>query len=105
MIAAISIVSEHLDTVRQLCQKYHVARLELFGSAANGHFDELHSDLDFLVEFETLPPSARADAYFGILADLQDLFQRDIDLVEAAAVTNPYFKRTLDADRTVLYAA
>ena len=105
MISAPNIVSERLDAVRLLCQKHHVARLELFGSAANGQFDELHSDLDFLIEFEVLTPSARADAYFGILADLQDLFQRDIDLVEAAAVTNPYFKRTLDADRTVLYAA
>ncbi len=105
MIATPNFVSERLDAVRQLCQKYHVARLELFGSAASGQFDESRSDLDFLIDFEPLSPSAHADAYFGILAALQDLFQREIDLVEAAAVTNPYFKQTLDADRTVLYAA
>jgi predicted nucleotidyltransferase len=104
MITTPNIVNEHLDAVRDLCRKHHVARLELFGSAANGQFDELHSDLDFLIEFEALSPAARAEAYFGILAELQDLFRRDIDLVEAAAVTNPYFKRTLDAGRTVLYA-
>ena len=92
MIIASNIVNERIDAIQELCRKHHVARLELFGSAANGQFDELHSDLDFLIEFETLPPSARAEAYFGILADLQDLFRREIDLVEAAAVTNPYFK-------------
>ena len=105
MIAAPIIVNEQLGAVRQLCRKYHVARLELFGSAAKGKFDEAHSDLDFLIDFEPLKPSARADAYFGMLASLQDLFQCDIDLVESAAVTNPYFKQALDADRTVLYAA
>jgi predicted nucleotidyltransferase len=105
MISAPTIVNERLETVHQLCRKYHVARLELFGSAANGEFDEAQSDLDFLIEFKPLTPSARADAYFGILAEFQDLFARDIDLVELAAVTNPYFKRTLDAARTVIYAA
>ena len=81
------------------------ARLELFGSAATERFDVAHSDVDFLVEFSPLRPADRANAYFGLLADLQDLFQRDIDLVESEAVTNPYFKRFVDAQRTVVYAA
>jgi predicted nucleotidyltransferase len=79
--------------------------LELFGSAANGQFDESHSDLDFLVEFLPMAPASRADAYFGMLAAFQDFFQRDIDLVESAAVTNPYFQQAVEAERTVLYAA
>jgi predicted nucleotidyltransferase len=105
MIASAHLVAERIDDIHDLCRRYHVARLELFGSAASGQFNETTSDLDFLIEFETLSPSAHADAYFGMLADLQDLFCRDIDLVEVAAVTNPYFKQTLDVDRTVLYAA
>lgn len=105
MMSAPPIVKDRLDAVQQLCRTHQVVRLELFGSAANGRFEETRSDLDFLVEFKPLSPSARADAYFGLLAALQDLFRRDIDLVEPAAVTNPYFKQSLDADRTVLYAA
>jgi len=99
------IVSEQLDAVRRLCREHRVARLELFGSAAKGGFDFEHSDLDFLIEFIPLSPAERAEAYFGMLAALQDLFQREIDLVESAAVTNPYFKQTVDAVRTVVYAA
>lgn len=105
MSVASIITDEQLDAVRQLCRKYHVARLELFGSAATGQFDFAHSDIDFLIELKPLSPAERADAYFGMLAALQDLFQRDVDLVETAAVTNPYFKQTIDVDRTVLYAA
>lgn len=105
MSVASTILDEDLNEVQQLCRTYRVARLELFGSAAKGQFDSSRSDLDFLVEFQPLSPSERADAYFGLLAALQDLFQRDIDLVEAAAVTNPYFKQAVDANRTVVYAA
>jgi predicted nucleotidyltransferase len=79
--------------------------LELFGSAARGEFEIGRSDLDFLIHFKPVPPAARANAYFGMLAALQDLFQCEIDLVEADAVTNPYLKRTINADRMVLYAA
>lgn len=105
MSTAPTIVNDQLDAVRQLCRQHHVARLELFGSAANGRFDLAHSDLDFLVDFQPLSPADRADAYFELLASLQDLFQRDIDLVEVEAIDNPYFQRTVEAGRTVLYAA
>jgi len=100
-----TIVSDQLDAVRQLCAQYHVRRLELFGSATNGGFDESASDLDFLVEFQPLAPADRADAYFGLLAAMQDLFRREVDLVETEAINNPYFMKTVDQQRTVLYAA
>jgi hypothetical protein len=99
------VIDQQLEAVQQLCRGHYVARLELFGSAANGNFDSTESDLDFLVEFEPLSPSDRADAYFGLLATLLDLFGREIDLVEVEAVTNPYFLQSLAATRKVLYAA
>ena len=105
-MSATSILTDtQLDAVRRLCRKFHVVRVELFGSAAKGRFDVTHSDFDCLIEFQPLSPAERADAYFGMLAALQDLFQRDVDLVETEAVTNPYFKQSIDGDRTVLYAA
>jgi predicted nucleotidyltransferase len=82
-----------------------VRRLELFGSGVAGPFDESCSDLDFLVEFDVLTPVERADAYFQLLASLQDLFHRDVDLVEAEAVQNPYFAQAVNSGRMVLYAA
>jgi uncharacterized protein len=103
--AAPPLIGNQLDAIRELCRRYHVTRLELFGSATRDDFDPNRSDLDFLVEFAPLSPSDRADAYFGLLEALQDLFRREIDLVESPAITNPYFKQAVDAERTVLYAA
>jgi predicted nucleotidyltransferase len=79
--------------------------LELFGSAASGGFDPAHSDLDFLVEFQDLTPTEYARSYFGLLHDLEDLFERPIDLVTVRSLTNPYLLRAIERDRTVLYAA
>jgi predicted nucleotidyltransferase len=101
-----SIITEtQLHEIRRLCESHYVARLELFGSAARGEFKKEGSDLDFLIRFKPVSPAERANAYFGMLAALQDLFHREIDLVEAEAVTNPFLMRTINADRTVLYAA
>jgi hypothetical protein len=80
-----------------------VRRLELFGSAATEC--EAIGDLDFLVEFEKLNPSAYADAYFGLLEDLERLFGRPVDLVMTSAVTNPYFLADIARNRTVVYGS
>jgi predicted nucleotidyltransferase len=89
----------------RLCERYGVAKLEVFGSAVTGAFDEATSDLDFLVEYLPLPPGKHADAYFGLLESLQALLQRPVDLVMVKAVRNPYFLQAIADSREVLYAA
>ena len=98
-------IEAHREELTQLCNRFHVSRLELFGSAATGRFEEGASDLDFLVDFAPMPPPEHAEAYFGLLEALQDLFQRPIDLVETGAIRNPYFKASVDETRVLLYAA
>jgi predicted nucleotidyltransferase len=93
------------DAIADLCRRHHVRTLELFGSAARGRFDSETSDLDFLVEFDAIPPGEHAHCYFGLLFALTDLFGRDVDLVELGAIRNPYFLRAIAMDRVVLYAA
>jgi uncharacterized protein len=89
----------------QLCTQYYVRRLELFGSATGERFDPDTSDLDFLVEFQTLSPREHADAFFGLMEALQKMFGRPVDLVELRAIRNPYFLQAVEQTRTLLYAA
>jgi uncharacterized protein len=91
--------------VEALCRRYHVRRLELFGSAASGQDRPGESDLDFLVEFDPLPPGAYADAYFGLLEGLHSLFGRPVDLIVASAIKNPYFRQSVEQTKTLLYAS
>lgn len=101
----ISLIEESRELIRNLCLRHRVARLEVVGSAASGGFDEATSDLDFLVEFLPLQPGEYADAYFGLLAGLEDLFGRRIDLVVRRAIENPYFLESICRNRQLLYAA
>lgn len=89
----------------RLCERHRVARLELFGSAARNEFVAGQSDLDFLVRFEPCTPEEHAERYFDLLAGLQDLFGCEIDLVEIGALRNPYFIESIEASRTLVYAA
>ncbi|BAU49177.1 DNA polymerase III subunit beta [Sulfurifustis variabilis] len=99
------LIAEQHSALEDLCRRHQVRRLALFGSAATGKFEPGRSDLDFLVEFHPLSPAERADAYFGLLLALQDLFHRPIDLVEEGASDNPYFLRSVERSKALLYAA
>lgn len=98
-------IAEHRPEIAELCRRYHVRQLELFGSAVGTTFDPQRSDADFLVEFEPLVEGEHADAYFGLREALESLFARPIDLVMTRAICNPYFLQAIEPTRTLLYAA
>jgi predicted nucleotidyltransferase len=98
-------LARHQVELELLCRRYHVQRLDLFGSAAAGTYRPGESDLDFLVEFEPLSPGTYADNYFGLLEDLERLFGQPVDLVVASAIRNPYFRQSVERTRAPLYAS
>ena len=98
-------ISSRKAEIEALCRRYRVRRLELFGSAAGGAFDPARSDLDFLVEFESVPEAYSLAAYFGLKAGLEALLGRPVDLVEASAVRNPYLRASIDRTREPVFAA
>jgi predicted nucleotidyltransferase len=98
-------IARYRTEIEELCRRYHVRKLELFGSAASGEFKTDSSDIDFLVVFEELEPGAYADAYLGFYESLTALFDRPIELVSATAITNPYFLESIQRNRETLYAA
>jgi len=102
----IALVRDRQAELRMLCTQYDVRRLALFGSAARGDdFLPESSDLDFLVEFAPLLSGQHADHFFGLLADLERLFQRSVDLLEVAAIRNPFLEQAVTASQVLLYAA
>lgn len=101
----ISSVKDKSNELKCLCVQYRVKRLELFGSATGDDFNPQKSDMDFLVEFLPLKTGEYADAYFGLLEALQELFNCPIDLVMTEAIRNQYFLESINRTREVLYAA
>lgn len=93
------------DEIAAICRRYHVRRLDLFGSAAGADFDPGRSDVDVLVEFDLDPAGPTIDTYFGLKNSLEALFERPVDLVTLGAVKNPYIRADIERSRQLLYAA
>jgi len=93
-----------LNSIKQLCQQYRVQRLLVFGSILTTAFRP-DSDVDLVVEFETMPLEEYADNYFHFKFALEDLLGRPVDLLEVQAIRNPYFRQQLEATQQLLYAA
>ena len=96
------LIEEHISQVHQLCNKYKVKLLYVFGSVLSDQFKE-SSDIDMVVEFLDMPPLDYLDNYFNLKFALEDLFQRDVDLLEANALSNPYFIEELEKKRKLVY--
>jgi uncharacterized protein len=98
-------IALHREELWALCHRFHVRRLDLFGSAARGDFDPERSDIDFLVEFDRGHPEALSfNTYFGFKEALA-LLGRSVDLVEPGAVRNPYLKASIEASREPVLGA
>lgn len=103
LVAVAEIIEAKLPALRELCQRFGVRRLDLFGSAATGRFDPVRSDLDFLVEFEEPPSGGFSSGYFGLLEGLEALFRRKVDLLTEESLENPYRRRRIQAEKINLY--
>ena len=93
--------------LQNLCRRFDVARLDVFGSAARAtDFDAETSDVDFLVEFER--PDDDLTRYLDFRDELEALFGRSVDLVDRKDVetSRNYIRRRfiLNGAETV-YAA
>lgn len=99
-----NVIDQHRDEVAALCRRAGARRLDVFGSAVRADFDQATSDLDFLVEFDDLPPAKYADAYFALKESLESLFGRPVDLVTEGSLENPYFRDRVYAEGKLVYA-
>jgi predicted nucleotidyltransferase len=89
-----------LDKIAQICRRYPVRRLSLFGSVLRDDFTP-HSDVDMLVEFE---PDSEV-SLFGLVAmelDLTDLLSRRVDLNTAECLSR-YFRDEVVAEAEAIY--
>jgi len=98
MEALPEIVTQHLDEVQALCEKYRVKRLAIFGSAVKGTVHAVTSDLKLVVAFhEDVFGSVGCHDYNDLKFALEELFSRNVHLVEWAADLKPRFRKALES--------
>lgn len=92
-----------IDRLADLCRRYGIAKMEVFGSFATGEAGE-NSDLDILVSF--LPAADVGLEFVALQQELESLLGRRVDLLTRQSVEqspNRYFRRYALANTRVLY--
>jgi len=100
----IFLIEKSKPAIVELCRRFEVRRLSLFGSGPNARFDSNTSDLDSLVELaDRQPTKSYADRYLGLAEALERLFGRHVDLETEQSIRNPFLRREVQATRQLVY--
>jgi hypothetical protein len=94
--------SKNLELIKKLCQKYKVSTFSAFGSVTREDFND-ESDIDFVVDFNENDPFEYTDLYFQLKENLEELFDRQIDLIEERGIKNQFFRKELNETKVLIY--
>lgn len=97
------LIERNRTALADLCRRFGVERLYVFGSAASGKLGP-GSDVDFVVSMtDRAPTSAYADRFLDFAEAVEVLLGRRVDLVSEHAIRNPFFRREVEATRQLVY--
>jgi uncharacterized protein len=100
------VIVKRQKQITELCKRFNVTKLEVFGSAAR-RMDYIpeRSDMDFAVEFGKYRDRPPLEEFLLFRAELSETLGQAIDLVELAAVKNPYILQSIERDKRLVFAA
>ena len=96
------LIETNIQKIAALCKKYKVNKLFVFGSILTNRFND-NSDVDLVVSFNKAEVSDYFDNYFDFKYALEDLFGREVDLLEEQTIKNPYLKKNVDTTKALIY--
>ena len=73
-------LENYIDQINKLCENHKVRQLYAFGSVLDDRFID-NSDVDLIVDFQTVDPFDYAENYFALKFSLEELLKRPIDLL------------------------
>ena len=79
-----------IEELTELCRRFNVKRLEIFGSATTDAFRTESSDLDLIVDFGGQPLGPWGGLFLDFANALEALFGQHVDLVMPQSIRNPY---------------
>ena len=102
-----NLIEINLQKIKELCKKYRVRDLSVFGSILTERFSD-KSDVDLLVNFEPFDPDNLDFDYLTNYLDfadsLESIFGRKVDLVVESGLRNKYFIDNVNRTKQLIYA-
>jgi len=97
-----SFIQKYREEINKLCKSHKVKSLYAFGSVLTDKFNS-ESDIDLIVDFQQIDILDYGDNYYNLKFSLEDMFKRNVDLLEEKAIRNPYFLETLNQSKKMIY--
>jgi uncharacterized protein len=98
-----SIIKNNIVEIKRLLNQYKVKRAYAFGSVCTDKFNE-QSDIDLIITFQdNMEPIERGENWWTLLYALQNLFKREVDLVAEDTLRNPYFIKSVNERKELIY--
>ena len=97
-----NLIQNYSKEITNLCKAHKVKSLYAFGSVLTEKFNP-ESDVDLIVDFQQLDVLDYGDNYYNLKFSLEDIFKRNVDLLEKKAIRNPYFLKTLNQNKKLIY--
>lgn len=97
-----SIISDNIERIEQLCLRYKVKELYVFGSTVSNELSE-NSDIDLLIEFLDVDFIDYADNYFELAEELEKLFNKPVDLITTKSLKNPFLIDSIKKTKRQIY--
>jgi predicted nucleotidyltransferase len=94
--------SRYTSQITDLCRKYGVKKLFAFGSVLSDQFNE-QSDVDLIVDFDKQAIKDHFINYFDFKYSLEDIFGREVDLLEEQPIRNSYLRKNIENTKTLIY--
>ena len=99
-----ALVASRREALSEVCRRFGVRRLEVFGSAAAGGFDPERSDVDLIIDIGKSGADP-LEEYFGLKTELEAVLKRPVDLLVEGSVRNPFVLASIDASRELIFVA
>jgi len=90
------------EQISDLCRQYNVKKLFAFGSVLTDRFSE-ESDVDLIVDFDKQAIKDHFLNYFDFKYSLENVFKRDVDLLEEQPIRNSYLKKNIENSKILIY--
>jgi len=87
----------------RLCENHDAKSLYAFGSSANDEFNETTSDIDLLLELNTEDPIQHGENLMSIWDELENFFQRKVDLLTNSSIKNPINRKSIESSKILIY--
>lgn len=99
-----NIIEKNKKKIFNACKEFHVEKLYTIGSVNNDDFNE-ESDVDLIVSFnmKNLSLEEYADNYFSMQSKLEEILDREVDLITERSIKNPYFLQEVLNTRVLLF--